>query len=81
MRADDGVRQKAVDEVFSRLPKVFRTESIRAEIADNVARSKGNYEEAALMSVIGMFTSIDRALQANGRGRVLSLSSFLKKSK
>ena len=81
MPGDERARQKAVEDVFARLPKVFRTDSIKAEIADNVARSKGNYEEAALVSVIGMFTSIDRALQAKDRGRVLSLSSFLKKSK
>ena len=81
MPADDQARLKAVDDVFARLPRVFRTESIKAEIADYVARSKGNYEEAALVSVIGMFTSIDRALQSNDRGRVLNLHSFLKKSK
>jgi len=61
--ADHRARQKAVDEVFARLPKVFRTESIKAEIADCVARSEGNYEEAALVSVMGMFTSIDRAFK------------------
>lgn len=72
-------RRIAVDSVFERLPKVFRTKKVKAEIATSVAQSDDNYEQAALISVIGMFTSIDRALQARDQNRVLSLSSFLKK--
>lgn len=58
--------------------KVFRTKEVRAEIAGCVARCQGDYEEAALVSVIGVFTSIDRALKAQERGRIESISSFLK---
>jgi len=68
----------AVDNVFNRLPKVFRTKDVRSEITNSVARCNGNFEEAALVSVIGVFTSIDRALMAQDRGRIESLSAFLK---
>ena len=46
-------QQKAVKDVFHRLPKVFRTDGVKAEIANSVARAaEGNYEEAALVSVM-----------------------------
>lgn len=80
MTREEEARRIAVDKVFERLPKVFRTAEVKAEIADKVARSEDDYERAALLSVIGMFTSIDRALQTSDRNRVLSLSSFLKNS-
>lgn len=79
MRGEAEARRKAVDEVFARLPRVFRTNAVRSEIAQSVARSEGAYERAALIAVMGMFISIDRAMQAKDQNRVLSFSSFLKK--
>lgn len=76
---DENAQKAAVDGVFKRLPKVFRTRSVRAEIASCVACCKGNYEEAALVSVIGVFTSIDRSLQSHS-SRVEILALFRKKN-
>ena len=56
-------KKDAVNGVFARLPQVFQTNAVKAEITRSVARSKGNYEAAALRSVIGVLTSIDRALK------------------
>jgi DNA-directed RNA polymerase specialized sigma subunit len=55
--------QAAVDAVFARLPKVFKTEETRSEIAKNVVRSEGEYHEAARRSVLRMFASVDRAIE------------------
>lgn len=79
LSVQEQAQKRAVDNVFNKLPKVFRTKDIRSEIADSVARSGGNYEEAALVSMIGVFTSIDRALKVSDRNRVETLSAYLKK--
>jgi hypothetical protein len=55
--------QAALDEVFSRLPKVFRTDEIRNELAKTIVRSRGDYHEVARSTVISMFASIDRAIE------------------
>ena len=55
--------QAAVDGVFAHLPKAFRSDDIRNEIARNVARSAGNYEDVARQSVIGMFATVDKAIE------------------
>jgi DNA-directed RNA polymerase specialized sigma subunit len=55
--------QAAVDAVFSRLPKIFKTEETRNEIAKNVVRSEDEYHEAARRTVLSMFASIDRAIE------------------
>jgi hypothetical protein len=59
--------QAAVDAVFARLPKIFKTIETRNEIAKNVVRSDGEYHEAARKSVLGMFASIDRAIENRGK--------------
>jgi hypothetical protein len=55
--------QAAVDAVFARLPKIFKTEETRNEIAKDVVRSEGEYHEAARRCVLGMFASLDRAIE------------------
>jgi DNA-directed RNA polymerase specialized sigma subunit len=55
--------QAAVDAVFARLPKIFKTEETRNEIAKDVVRSEGEYHEAARRSVLRMFASVDRAIE------------------
>ena len=55
--------QAAIDAVFAHLPRVFRTKETRIEIAKNVVRSEGEYHEAARRCVLGMFASIDRAIE------------------
>ena len=55
--------QAAVDAAFARLLKIFKTEETRNEIAKNVLRSEGEYHEAAPRCVLGMFASIDRAIE------------------
>lgn len=67
--------QTAVDLVFARLPEVFKTDHIRNEIAKNVAQSQGNYEDAARRSVIGMFATIDKAIENRTK-----LANFRKKA-
>jgi hypothetical protein len=59
--------QAAVDAVFARLPKIFKTIETRNEIAKNVVRSEGEYHEAARRCVLGMFASIDRAIDNRER--------------
>ncbi|MCK1640319.1 hypothetical protein IVA95_22590 [Bradyrhizobium sp. 157] len=55
--------QAAVDAVFTRLPKVFKTKETRNEIAKNVVRSESDYHEAARRCVLGLFASVDRAIE------------------
>lgn len=55
--------QAAVDAVFARVPKIFRTEETRNEIAKHVVRSEGEYHDAARRSVLKMFASVDRAIE------------------
>ena len=59
--------QAAVDAVFARLPKIFKTKETRIEIAKNVVRSEGKYHEAARKCVLRMFASLDRALENRGK--------------
>jgi hypothetical protein len=54
--------QTAVETVFSRLPRVFRTAAVKLEITKQVARCNGDYGQAARQSVLGMFASIDSAI-------------------
>jgi hypothetical protein len=55
--------QAAVDAVFARLPKIFKTEDTRNEIAKDVVLSEGKYHEAARRSVLRMFATVDRAIE------------------
>jgi hypothetical protein len=55
--------QAAVDTVFARLPKIFKTKETRIEIAKSVVRSEREYHEAARRCVLGMFASVDRAIE------------------
>lgn len=59
--------QAAVDEVFRHLPKAFQTEAIRDELARSVVRSASrrheDYCEAARSAVLGMFASVDKAIE------------------
>jgi hypothetical protein len=52
--------ETAVGTVFARLPTFLQTEPIRAELAECVSRSAGNYEDAALdgaIAVLDRFSS------------------------
>ena len=55
--------QAAVDAVFARLPRIFKTKEAKNEIAKNVVRSDGEYHEAARRCVLRMFASIDRVIE------------------
>jgi hypothetical protein len=57
----------AVEDVFRRLPEHYRTEIIKAEIAEAVAQSdqhdRDGYDRAARAAVYAMFSSLDKALE------------------
>jgi len=62
--------EAAVEAVYKRLPEHYRTEIIRAEIAEAVSRStrhdREGFDKAARAAVYAMFTSLDRAVEIRG---------------
>ena len=61
----------AVGTAFARLPAFLQTDPIRAELADRVSRSTGNYEDAALDGAIAVIDRFSNKLRRPKLARLM----------
>lgn len=54
--------QKAVDDAFARLPKAYRTDQVRQQIAQVVLYGEKNYDRSARQFIAELIFTIDRAM-------------------